>query len=315
MRRCHFIAGFSRATAVCCRATAPWSVIAAPFASPTDQDGRARWGVLSSGLMAASRLLATLLCSLVTLGLVAALRPAAAEIAPRDRRSSYEDMSAETRAIQDDDTANPAMLSVLDGEALWNRKEGAAKASCADCHGNAEQSMKGVAARYPAFDAPTAAPIDLEGRINRERSEHQHAPPFAFESKELLALAAYIARQSRGEPIARTGDPRLAPFIAAGRELFNRRQGQLNLSCALCHDDNWGKRLAGNIVPQGHPTGYPIYRLEWQDLGSLQRRLRNCISGMRAEIPDYGAAEYVDLELFLMQRASGMIMESPAVRP
>jgi len=239
----------------------------------------------------------------------------AAEIAPVDRRSAYADMSRETRAMQDDDTANPGMLAVLDGEALWNSKADAAGRSCADCHGDAAHSMKGVAARYPAFDAASAKPVDLEGRINLERIRHQQAKPLPFEASELLALSAYVARQSRGEPIAPPNDERLGPFIAGGRAFFDKRQGQLNLSCALCHDDNWGKRLAGNIVPQGHPTGYPVYRLEWQSLGSLQRRLRNCISGMRADVPDYGAPEYVDLELFLMQRAAGMTMESPAVRP
>jgi len=175
--------------------------------------------------------------------------------------------------------------------------------------------MKGVAARYPAFDETSGRPVDLEERINSERGNRQGAPPWRFESDGLLALSAYVARQSRGEPIAPPADQRLKPFIAAGRDLFNRRQGQLNLSCALCHDDNWAKRLAGNIVPQGHPTGYPIYRLEWQSIGSLQRRLRNCISGMRAQTPEYGAPDYVNLELFLMQRAAGMPMESPAVRP
>jgi sulfur-oxidizing protein SoxA len=249
---------------------------------------------------------------LLLLGLLPAF---SAEIAPAARRSAYADMSRETRAMQDDDTANPAMLAVLDGEALWNRRDGSAQRSCADCHGDAAASMRGVAARYPAFDAATGQPVDLEARINSERGERQVAPPWGFESEELLALSAYVARQSRGEPIAPPADARLKPFIAAGRDLFNRRQGQLNLSCALCHDDNWGKRLAGNIVPQGHPTGYPIYRLEWQSIGSLQRRLRNCISGMRAQTPDYGAADYVNLELFLMQRAAGMPMESPAVRP
>jgi L-cysteine S-thiosulfotransferase len=239
----------------------------------------------------------------------------ATEIAPQDRRSAYADMSRESKAMQDDDTANPGMLAVLDGEALWNRKVGATDRSCADCHGDAPQSMNGVAARYPAFDAPSGKPIDLEERINLERTERQKAPPLRYESDDLLALSAYVARQSRGEPIAPPQDGRLAPFVAAGRDFFNKRQGQLNLSCALCHDDNWGKRLAGNIVPQGHPTGYPLYRLEWQSVGSLQRRLRNCISGMRAEVPAYGAPEYVNLELFLMQRARGMPMESPAVRP
>jgi sulfur-oxidizing protein SoxA len=246
----------------------------------------------------------------------AALSPLlAADIPPSERRSGYADLSRETRAMQDDDTANPAMLSVLDGEALWNRKAGGAARSCADCHGDATQSMKGVAARYPAFDAESGKPVDLEQRINLERVRHQQAPPLRFEASELLALSTYVALQSRGKPIAAPTDERLAPFIAAGRAFFNLRQGQLNLSCALCHDDNWGKRLAGNIVPQGHPNGYPLYRLEWQSVGSLQRRLRNCISGMRAEVPEYDSPEYVDLELFLMQRAAGMPMESPAVRP
>ncbi len=247
---------------------------------------------------------------------VLALAPTrATEIAPPDRRSGYADMSHDTKAMQDDDTANPGMLAVLDGEALWSRKTGAANLSCADCHGDAATSMKGVAARYPAFDAGSGKPVDLEERINLERAGRQKAPPLRYESADLLALSAYVARQSRGQPITPPDDERIAAFVAAGQEFFNKRQGQLNLSCALCHDDNWGKRLAGNVVPQGHPNGYPLYRLEWQSLGSLQRRLRNCISGMRAETPEYGASEYVNLELFLMRRAAGMAMESPAVRP
>ena len=102
---------------------------------------------------------------------------------------------------------------------------------------------------------------------------------------------------------------------SAGAELYKSRQGQLNLSCANCHDDNAGRKLAGATIPQAHPTGYPIYRLEWQTLGSLRRRLRNCIVGMRAEAFPYGAPEYVDLELYLATRAAGMTVETPAVRP
>jgi L-cysteine S-thiosulfotransferase len=239
----------------------------------------------------------------------------AAEIPPSERKSGYELMGADTRAMQDDDTANPGMLWVLDGEALWKRKTGSADKSCADCHGDAANSMKGVAARYPAFDAARGRPVDLEERINICRAERQQATPLPFESKELLALSAYIGRQSRGMPIEVGDDQRTKPFVEAGRKLFNQRQGQLNLSCAQCHDDNWGQKLAGAPVPQGHPTGYPLYRLEWQALGSLQRRLRNCIVGMRAEPYAFGAPEYVELELYLMWRARGLKVETPAVRP
>jgi sulfur-oxidizing protein SoxA len=239
----------------------------------------------------------------------------AAEIPLSERKSGYQFMGAETRAMQDDDTANPAMLWVLDGEALWNRKQGAAGKSCADCHGDASASMRGVAARYPAFDAARARPVDLEERINICRAEQQKATPLPLESKDLLALAAFIGMQSRGMPIAEKADDRLKPFLQTGRDLFNLRQGQLNLSCAACHDDNWGGKLAGAPIPQGHANGYPLYRLEWQTMGSLQRRLRNCLVGMRAEAYAPGAPEYVDLELYLMWRARGMAIETPAVRP
>jgi L-cysteine S-thiosulfotransferase len=116
-------------------------------------------------------------------------------------------------------------------------------------------------------------------------------------------------------PIDIADDERTRPFLQTGREMFIQRQGQLNLSCAQCHDDNWGQKLAGAPIPQSHPTGYPIYRLEWQTLGSLQRRLRNCLFGMRAVSYPYGASELVNLELYLMWRARGMPLETPAVRP
>jgi sulfur-oxidizing protein SoxA len=235
---------------------------------------------------------------------------------PRDdRRSGYTFMSAPTRAMQDDDLANPGTLWVLDGEALWRKPAGPAQRACADCHGDAQASMRGVAARHPAYDPARARPVSLEQRINTCRVDRQGAPAFEFESRELVALTAYVARQSRGLPIAVAADARTRPFLDAGRALYNRRQGQLDLACSECHDQHWGRRLAGNPIPQAHPTGYPLYRLEWQAVGSLQRRLRNCLVGIRAEPYAWGAPELVNLELFLMWRARGMPMEAPAVRP
>ena len=254
---------------------------------------------------------AFLLLTVVSAGVAAS----AAGIPLGERKSGFDFMAPETRAMQDDDTANPAMLWVLDGETLWQRKEGSAGKSCTDCHGDARTSMKGVAARYPAFNAALARPVDLGERINICRTEQQRATPLAFESKELLALAAYIGQQSRGMPIDIADDARMRPFLQAGQDMFTGRQGQLNLSCAQCHDDNWGQKLAGAAIPQGHPTGYPLYRLEWQTLGSLQRRLRNCLFGMRAVSYPYGAPDYINLELYLMWRARGMPVETPAVRP
>ena len=161
-------------------------------------------------------------------------------------------MHPETRAMQDDELANPGMLAVMEGETLWRRY------GCRECH----KDMKGVATRYPFFD-PSNAPFEIQRRCPTK-----------------------AASCSRSAP-----------------------------SCASCHERNAGKHLAGSVIPQGHPTGYPLFRLEWQAVGSLQRRLRNCLAGIRAETPAYGAPALVELELFLMWRANGMRLETPAVRP
>ena len=240
--------------------------------------------------------------------------PFAGDIPLTQRQSTYDIMAPQTRAMQDDDTANPSMFWLLDGEALWSARPPGQK-SCADCHGDAAVSMKGVAAQLPNHDAARNAVVDLEARINICRSEKQGQPALAPESKELLALSTLVARQSRGMPITPAASPWMQGAVAQGREIFSRRQGQLNLSCAICHDDNWGQKLAGAAIPQAHPTGYPQYRLEWQTLGSLQRRLRNCMSGMRAQPYDAGAPEMLALEAFLMWRARDMKMDAPAVRP
>lgn len=233
----------------------------------------------------------------------------------QQRKSGAEYMGESTRAMQRDDTQNPGMLWVGDGQAMWKEKAGRSGKACASCHGEAKDSMRGVAARYPAFDGGSKGVLTLSLRIRQCREQRQLAEVLKPESKELLALESYVALQSRGMAVDPPADKRLEAPAARGKALFNQRIGQLNLSCAQCHDDNAGKRLAGALIPQGHANAYPIYRLEWQGMGSLQRRLRNCMNGVRAEVPAYDAQELVELELYLAARAKGMPMESPGVRP
>jgi sulfur-oxidizing protein SoxA len=248
-------------------------------------------------------------------GLFAAAIALAAAAAGDTRRSGFDFMTPATQALQRDDTQNPAMLWVGQGEDLWQQRAGKASQSCADCHGDATRSMHGIAARYPRFDEASKRAVDLGERIQLCRQRHQDAPRFAPESDELLALQAYVGRQSRGLPLAPDPDPRLAAERERGRQLFMQRMGQLDFSCAQCHDERAGGRLGGSVIPEAHATGYPIYRLEWQAMGSLQRRLRGCLTGVRAEPFAYASQELVDLELYLADRAGGMTVETPAVRP
>ncbi|WP_082584499.1 sulfur oxidation c-type cytochrome SoxA [Noviherbaspirillum sp. Root189] len=224
-------------------------------------------------------------------------------------------MGRSSQEMQRDDSLNPGMLWVKEGEVLWSRKAGTSARSCASCHGDAQSSMRGVAARYPVRSAAHGTLINLSQRINLCRQERQGTTPFALESEELLGLESYIALQSRGMSVAPLEDPNLQPFQERGRQRWYQRIGQLNLSCAQCHDDNWGRRLGSSVIPQAHVGGYPAYRLEWQGMGSLHRRLRNCMTGVRATPFSLGSQELTELELYLTLRSKGMPMEAPGVRP
>ncbi len=263
-----------------------------------------------------SRVSAACRLALASLGSTWALAAAQApDAAMAPRLSGFGTMGPELQAMQRDDSLNPGMLWVKDGETLWQRDDGKARRSCASCHGQAQTSMRGVAARYPAMDAQLQQPLDLSGRINLCRTRHQQAGAWAPEAAPLLALEAWVAMQSRGLGLATPTDPALAPYRERGAALFQQRIGQLHLSCANCHDALVGKRLGGNPIPPGDPAPYPAYRLQWQNLGSLQRRIRNCMTGVRAEPLAYGSVEMIELSLHLAIRARGVALEAPGVRP
>jgi len=228
--------------------------------------------------------------------------------------SGYEFQSEDTRALQDDPFANPGMLWVDQGQSLWRSSPSPDAPSCGSCHDDSGESLRGVAARYPAYDAESESLLNLEGRINRCREKHQQQSPYPYESVELLSLTAYVAHQSNGMAIDVSIEGSARPFFASGQAYFYERRGQMNLACHHCHERYVGRMLRGDRLSQGQPTGYPAYRLEWQTLGSLHRRLRFCNLGVRAEPFPAGAPDYVNLELFLAWRARGLEVDAPAVR-
>ncbi|MCZ8338260.1 MAG: sulfur oxidation c-type cytochrome SoxA [Burkholderiaceae bacterium] len=239
----------------------------------------------------------------------AAFAPASAADAVRPSRDF---LSPELRAQQDDPSRHPGWLWVDQGEALWRRAPAPGTPSCEGCHGGLD-AMRGVATRLPAVDADGAL-TNLEGRINRCVVQRQGRPALAWESDALLALTAAIAQRSRGLPMAVAVDGPAAPLLERGRELYRTRQGQLNLSCTQCHDERAGLRLRGDRISSGLGTGYPAYRLEWNGMGSLHRRLRACSLGVRATQFAPGSEEYLALELWLAYRARGLPVEAPGLR-
>ena len=232
-------------------------------------------------------------------------------------RSGYDFMEPATRQLQDDDFLNPAFLLLERGQQLWDRAwpgAAGAAASCQGCHGDPATSMRGVAARYPVFDAGRGGMINLELKINREVAEKLGGAPLAHESEDLLALTALIGYQSRGLPMQIAVDDATRPWVERGREIFETRRGQLNLSCANCHQDHWGEKLRGDTISQGQINAFPIFRLTWDEVGSRHRMFTWCMESIRSQPYAFGSDEYLALETFLALRGAGLPVETPGVR-
>ena len=247
-----------------------------------------------------------------SVGLLCAREPV--QYSVEGRHSGYTYLLPENQRLQDDEFANPGLLWVEQGRELWRHADGTSGASCATCHGEAVESMRGVRTRYPHFDPQRGKLINLEQQINRCREAHMQAPAYPYESAALLALTTFVSFQSRGLPMDVRSDGPAAPFFEAGKVFFHQRRGQFDLACAHCHDQQAGQRLRGEVISQGQTNGFPVYRHLWQTLGSTHRMFAWCNTSVRAEPYPYGADEYVNLELFLAWRGRGLPVETPAIR-
>ena len=221
---------------------------------------------------------------------------------------------AETRDLERDSFENPGMLAAEEGEQIWNTVEGTAGKSCASCHGDAAESMKGVAAHYPKWDADAKRPINIELQINKCREENMGAEPYAFDKGGQKPLTVYIKHQSLGEPVSvDLSQGELQSWWEKGKEVYYTRTGQLNLSCASCHEVNMGKMIRADHLSQGQVNGFPTYRLK-SGLTSVHNRFRGCIRDTRGTQPKAFSDELMALEVYVTWRGTGLSVETPAVR-
>lgn len=221
----------------------------------------------------------------------------------------------ETRALEGDSFQNPGMLYVERGEEIWNTVEGEAGKSCASCHGDAAQSMAGIGASYPKWDEEIQRPINIELKINQCRVNNMKAEPYKFDAPEQKALTTYLKHQSLGQPVKidlTQGD--MQNWWEKGKDLYYTRTGQLNLSCANCHETNNGKYIRADHLSHGNVNGFPTYRLNDANMVSLHARFRGCIRDTRAEFPEGLSDDLMALEVYTTWRGTGLSVETPAVR-
>ncbi|MCF8478396.1 MAG: sulfur oxidation c-type cytochrome SoxA [Pseudolabrys sp.] len=230
-------------------------------------------------------------------------------------RSGWLYREPDTRKLEADSFENPGMIYVSKGEKIWNTVEGSAGKSCASCHADAAKSMKDVGATYPKWDADDKRPINVELQIDKCREKNMGAKPYKFDHPDQRALTTFIKHQSFGMPVhvdLSKGD--MQAWWNKGKGEYYTRTGQLNLSCASCHELNNGKHIRADHLSQGNVNGFPTYRLKQSHMISLHNRFRGCIRDTRAEIPKAFSDELMALEVYVTWRGTGLSVETPAVR-
>ncbi len=219
----------------------------------------------------------------------------------------------ETQALQIDDFDNPAMIFVDQAADLFETVDGAAGESCASCHDGVE-NFKGLQASMPKVDAETGKLVVMEDLINKCRTDRMEADAWKWSGGDMQGMVALIGLQSRGLPMNVAIDGDAAPYWEQGKEMYYTRYGQLELSCANCHEDNWGNMIRADHLSQGMINGFPTYRLKQAKLISRHNRFRGCIRDTRAETFAEGSDEFRALELYVASRGNGLSVETPAVR-
>jgi sulfur-oxidizing protein SoxA len=222
----------------------------------------------------------------------------------------------ETRQLESDSFQNPGMLYVERGEEVWNTVEGEAGKSCASCHGDASETMAGVAAAYPKWDGDAKRPINIELQIDKCRVNNMKAKAYKFDASEQKALTTFLKHQSLGQPMkVDLSQGEMQSWWDKGKEIYYTRTGQLDLSCSNCHEENNGKYIRADHLSQGNINGFPTYRLKAANMVSLHNRFRGCIRDTRAEYPAAFSDELMALEVYVTWRGTGLSIETPAVRP
>ena len=229
--------------------------------------------------------------------------------------SGWRFREAELQALQMDDFDNPATFAVDMATEMWSTVDGTEGKSCASCHENLEADMKGVRAVYPKWNEDAGELRTLASQINHCRTDNMGAEEWKYTGSEMTAMEALISLQSRGMPVNVAVDGPVAEIWKQGEEMYYTRYGQLELSCANCHEQNYGNYIRADHLSQGQINGFPAFRLKDDGLVQVQNRFRGCIRDTRAETFAAGSPEFDALELYVASRGNGLSVEGPSVRP
>ena len=246
-------------------------------------------------------------------------------VATKDNSTTQALTASGLAQLQSANAMNPIGLWIDEGKRKWEK-------DCTSCHA-LEKVVKAVP-DFPKLDASRKL-INLEDQISicRQRVEATtnanansiatttaSTQSFTNDDNPTLELSTFLNDAARQLAIKITppANPSHATIwkqnLADGERLFKTRLGHMNLSCQQCHDGKVGASMRAQKITAGHPTGFPAYRISWQGLGSIERRIRACYSGVQAQVPAPQDMRLRQLELYLKTRAQGLQLEGPSIR-
>lgn len=225
-----------------------------------------------------------------------------AYIFSEDARSQWEEAEADFPPYED---------QVAEGEEMWNTPFANGK-TYEECLGE----VSTVRAKYPMYDEEKDTILTLEGEINACR-EANGEEPLKWKKGPIASLSGYIASQAQGQKIdVKIPNEKAQAWYDKGKQQFYAKRGQLNMSCADCHVYYGGNRIrAETLSPAlGQITHFPVYRMKWGELGTIQRRYAGCNSQVRAKPFKDQGDEYKALEYFHTYMSNGLDWNGPSSR-
>jgi sulfur-oxidizing protein SoxA len=125
--------------------------------------------------------------------------------------------------------------------------------SCASCHTPEDFEM--VRATYPAGTRIPGAVQTVEMQVIECQTDRMGMEePFGYNSQEMRNMSALIASVGRGQVVNVAIDGPAQSTWEQGRDIYYTRFGQLELSCANCHEDNYGNNIRADHLSQGRST-------------------------------------------------------------
>ncbi|HWQ40002.1 MAG TPA: sulfur oxidation c-type cytochrome SoxA [Burkholderiales bacterium] len=222
-------------------------------------------------------------------------------------------LSADAKAQYDSIMEFPPFQPDIDrGRRIWEARFKNGK-SFADCFPNGGRA---VAGKYPYFDPRLGKVVTFEMALNfclRDNGESQ----FDYGDRNTMGvLTAYARTLSDGMPMdIRVEGKAAREKYEAGKALYYRRIGQMNVACASCHVTHAGRYFRDELISPviGQAVHFPVFR-GGEHLFTLHMRYQRCMEAVRAVPFPAGSEELNNLEYFHSYLSNGLPLKASVYR-